>query len=487
MIIMAGIETRDLVIVLPGITGSVLAQQDPKGGKPKDLWAISGQALWQAVKSIGGSLHELAVPRHDPINEAPETDIVATRVILDFHGVLGLGKIDGYTEVARTILDNFEVADGRGFEWFPYDWRLSNRHSARRLAEFIKPRLEAWRKTHGADARVVLVAHSMGGLVARYFLEVLDGGHWRDCRALLTFGTPYRGSLSAVNFLANGYKKWAIRLCTLTEVMRSCPSVYELLPTYRAIEVKGEWKRAKECGALPNMDGDYVKAGAAFHDEIEKAVAEHRKEVTYRNSGYLIRPFVGVGQTTLQSAVLAGDVLTASARMPDWVKNKAAHAGGDGTVPRASAVPLEFSAEALESYVGERHGSLQRNEYVLDDFCERLRTMQAGGLEEFRGPIKAARQRRTIDLQVEDLFLPGEPVLIRARMSDGGALAGGLVAKVTPVVGEPRELRFGDGTDGWELKLEGLAAGLYRVWVRGEMGGAAAPTPVREVFEVAEA
>ena len=43
------IETRDLVIVLPGITGSVLARQDPKGGKPKDLWAISGQALWQAV------------------------------------------------------------------------------------------------------------------------------------------------------------------------------------------------------------------------------------------------------------------------------------------------------------------------------------------------------------------------------------------------------------------------------------------------------
>jgi pimeloyl-ACP methyl ester carboxylesterase len=481
------IETRDLVIVLPGITGSVLARQDPKGGKPKDLWAISGQALWQAVKSIGGSLQELAVPRHDPIQEAPETDIVATRVILDFHGVLGLGKIDGYTEVARTILDNFEVTVGRGFEWFPYDWRLSNRQSARRLAEFIKPRLEAWRKTHGSDARVVLVAHSMGGLVARYYLEVLDDdGHWRDCRALLTFGTPYRGSLNAADFLANGYKKWGIPLSTLTEVIRSCPSVYELLPTYRAIEVTGEWKRVEECGALPNMDPDYVKAGAAFHDEIEKAVDDHRKEAAYRDGGYLIRPFVGVGQTTLQSAVLAGDVLTASADMPAWVKNKAAHAGGDGTVARASAVPLELSKEALESYVGERHASLQRNEYVLDDLCERLRTMQAGELEEFRGPIEAVKQRRTIDLQVEDLFLPGEPVLIRARMSDGGELAGGLVATVTPACGEPQELRFGEGTDGWELTLEGLRTGLYRVWVRGEVGGAAAPTPVREVFEVVE-
>jgi pimeloyl-ACP methyl ester carboxylesterase len=242
LLIMLGIETRDLIIVLPGITGSVLARQSPQGGKPKDLWAISGQALWQAVKGFGGSLQELEVPPHDPTGEAPATNIVATRVVLDFHGVLGLGKIDGYTELARTILDNFAVTDGQGFEWFPYDWRLSNRISARHLAEFIRPRLKVWRKTHGPDARLVLVAHSMGGLVARYYLEVLDGGHWRDCRALLTLGTPYRGSLNAANFLANGYKKWDIRLSTLTDVMRSCPSVYELLPSYRAIEVDGEWK-----------------------------------------------------------------------------------------------------------------------------------------------------------------------------------------------------------------------------------------------------
>jgi hypothetical protein len=35
----------------------------------------------------------------------------------------------------------------------------------------------------------------MGGLVARYYLEVLGG--WEKCRALFTFGTPHRGSLNA--------------------------------------------------------------------------------------------------------------------------------------------------------------------------------------------------------------------------------------------------------------------------------------------------
>ena len=477
---MPGIDTRDLIVVLPGITGSVLARKDPGGGKPTDLWAPSGQAIWQAVKTFGGSLGDLVVPAHDPTGPAPETTIVPTKVVRGLHGVLGLGKIDGYADLAQTILDEFAVEIEHGLEWFPYDWRLSNRHSARRLADFIAPRLAAWRRTHGADARVVLVAHSMGGLVSRYYLEVLDGGHWRDCRALLTFGTPYRGSLNAVNFIANGYKK----LVDMSAVLRSCPSVYELLPTYRAIQIGGQWKRIEECGPLPNMNAAYVQAAAAFHDEIEQAVETHRKDAAYRDGGYLIRPFVGVGQTTLQSAVFAANALTCSTRLPEWAP--AAAEGGDGTVPRASAVPIELSKAALESYVGERHGSLQNNEYVLDDFRERLKTMQAGGFDEFRG-IAAVMHRPTIDLQVEDLFLPGEPAIIRASVSDGVDVPEGLVAEVTPSGGPSTTYPMSEGDKRWHLTLEGLAAGLYRVRVRGARGGGGAPTPVREVFEVAGA
>jgi triacylglycerol esterase/lipase EstA (alpha/beta hydrolase family) len=50
----------------------------------------------------------------------------------------------------------------------------------------------------------------MGGLISRYYLEVLEG--WRDCRALVTFGTPYRGAVDAVNYLANGYKQLFVEL-----------------------------------------------------------------------------------------------------------------------------------------------------------------------------------------------------------------------------------------------------------------------------------
>lgn len=49
----------------------------------------------------------------------------------------------------------------------------------------------------------------MGGLVARYFLEYLEG--WRDSSRLVTFGTPYRGSLNALNFLVHRVKKDSAR------------------------------------------------------------------------------------------------------------------------------------------------------------------------------------------------------------------------------------------------------------------------------------
>jgi hypothetical protein len=45
---------RDVVVLLPGITGSVLARADGK-----EIWSPSGGALWRAISSLGGSLKDL--------------------------------------------------------------------------------------------------------------------------------------------------------------------------------------------------------------------------------------------------------------------------------------------------------------------------------------------------------------------------------------------------------------------------------------------
>ena len=49
---------------------------------------------------------------------------------------------------------------------FAYDWRRDNVESARRLAEKIA---EIKRRTNRPDLRFDIIAHSMGGLIARYF------------------------------------------------------------------------------------------------------------------------------------------------------------------------------------------------------------------------------------------------------------------------------------------------------------------------------
>ena len=203
---MTKIPMKDMVVILPGILGSVL-QKDGR-----DLWAISGQSFWNLVTNSKETIKSLELGFDDPSLDDLGDGIRATRLIEDVSIIPGLVKIDGYTQTTRMITDNFEVTMGDIYNdpdekaanlyHFPYDWRRDNRIHARKLKTLIDKRLKRWREASGApDAKVVLLAHSMGGLVSRYYLEVLGG--WRDARALFTFGTPHRGSINGVNFLAN--------------------------------------------------------------------------------------------------------------------------------------------------------------------------------------------------------------------------------------------------------------------------------------------
>jgi pimeloyl-ACP methyl ester carboxylesterase len=82
------------------------------------------------------------------------------------------------------------------------------------------------------------VAHSMGGLVARYRLAQDD--NWKLCRALITLGTPHRGAPKALDILANGIKVGSWRVTRPVPVLREWASVAELLPRYPAVLDRSE-------------------------------------------------------------------------------------------------------------------------------------------------------------------------------------------------------------------------------------------------------
>lgn len=338
----------DIYVLIPGIMGSVLEKDG------RDVFGLTASAGLRTLFSGGQSIQDL---RLEPgLEEKPDDGVIASRLAEDAHLIPGFWKIDGYSRVASYLQKRLRAVPGRTFFEHPYDWRLDNRIAAQSLHERVTTWLTAQRSEH-PEARVILIAHSMGGLVARYFLEVLGG--WRDTRALVTFGTPYRGSLNALDTLSNGLGR-AFGLFDLTTLVRSFPSVHQLLPIYPCIEVNGTTQRLTELNTpLPGLQQDAVAAARRFHQEIDDAVRINSTIEEYAAARYRIHRVIGTDHPTNESAVLS----------TSGIKMRRSHSlgtyGGDGTVPRVSASPLELANDEDAMFAGTKHSSLQNADAVL--------------------------------------------------------------------------------------------------------------------------
>jgi pimeloyl-ACP methyl ester carboxylesterase len=454
---------KDVVVLLPGILGSVL-QKDGH-----DAWAVTAGAAVRALLSLGRSIRDLELRDDDPDVDDRGDGVTAPRVLNDVHLVPGLWKIDGYTKISRSIQDRFDVVPGQNFFEFPYDWRRDNRVHARRLARQSHDWLAAWRDRSGNDdAKLILVGHSMGGLISRHFLEMLDG--WKDTRMLITFGTPYRGSLNALDFIANGMKKklGPITVINLTDFLRSLTSVYQLLPIYPCVDAgAGALARVAEVAGIPGMDTERAADALRFHHSIADAVKAHEADPAYAAGRYGIQPIAGLFQPTLQSATLAGGVLQTLGTY------EGADLGGDGTVPSVSATPLELSNKDREVYVKERHAALQNADHSLEQVVGVL-LRQAIDQTRFFAP------KAGLSLDVEDAYLASDIIPVRvlpevewaaldAVVEDAGS---GASVATAPLA---------EADDGWHAADVGpLPEGTYRITVRGE----GSIDPVTDVFAV---
>jgi pimeloyl-ACP methyl ester carboxylesterase len=465
---MAKEEMPDVIVLLPGITGSVLRRGD------EVLWGYSAKAGVRALFSRGNSIVD-GLKLHgddDPERETLDDGITADSLIPDLHLIPGMWKIDGYTGIKKRITDDFDVKEGDNFFELPYDWRRDNRAAAWKLKRRAHDWLKAWREKSGSkDARLILVAHSMGGLVSRYFLECLEG--WKDTRALVTFGTPYRGSLNAVNTLANGEKKGPFGALDLTPLTSSLTSIYQLMPIYTVYD-RGDGaglRRIGEATDIPGIDAARAADALKFHREIEDKVTTNDKE--FRAERYRIFPVVGTHQPTNQSARLE------NGRVVVQESYEGRDLSGDGTVPRVSATPIEFKDAPM--YAATRHGSLQNADAPLVQLNGALTSLylDLGG---FRGGDTAPTKAH-LSLGVEDLYWAREPIAFRARADrEVKALEATLVDADTGRVvasrnhaGTPDEWQPGD--------FGGVDAGYYRI----EVSGGDSSTPVTDIFEVVDA
>ncbi len=144
-------------------------------------------------------------------------DFSSWRTEKDFHdpviivpGIIGSAKKDGnwiidpvghiYDNLYAEFANNGYVAEKDLFT-FGYDWENSNVDTANLLKQKIQDIKE---KTHWT--KVDIVAHSMGGLVARYYVE--SDNYNGDVDQLITLGTPNNGAPEA-------YLKWEGNIWTM--------------------------------------------------------------------------------------------------------------------------------------------------------------------------------------------------------------------------------------------------------------------------------
>ena len=448
-------------MVLPGILGSTLARDG------QEAWAPSAGVVWQAIRSFGASIQSLTLPT-DLGDDHPGDGVEPLALMPDLHLLPGLWSANiGYSRLLDWLTQRFTLvppdpkdpAKPANLLPFAYDWRLSNRYNALRLKGVVEPALERWRALAEAnrEARLILICHSMGGLVARWYVE-REGGAALT-RKLITIGTPHRGAVAALQQLVNGVEESVgpLRL-NLTRFARSLPSAHQLLPQYACLQ-SGAGLAPISAVALPGVNPALVADAVAFHAALDAAPA----------SAYDLHPIVGTRQPTPTTARLVGERIETSEEI------EGAREGGDGTVPRLSAAPKALNPDDPRlRYAPDQHLGLHSHQAVLDEL---------EGVLTARPVIHRAIFGPQIGVRTEPLLLLGDPLVVWADVAASEPL--GLMAELLDEGGrvvERRKLRVQDSGQGQGCVFQPPRAGAWQVRV-GAAGGSAGAmtTPVSAV------
>src|SRR3954447_862364 len=293
--------SNDLVVVLPGITGSTLGVRGDDGSPASAnlIWGPSGGAVWKLLTG-GRSILTKALPEGIG-DEHPGDGVKPVALMPDVHVLPGIWTpIRGYDVLVAALEKQGYRRGGNGGPAtlipFAYDWRLSNRYNGLRLKAVVEPALERLRAQGGAyaDAKVVFIGHSMGGLVARWYVEKCGGAE--VTRKLITLGTPWRGATDALEQLVNGVKKGIGPLSIdLTAFSRSMPSLYQLLPEYACISTPDGWAKTTEV-SVPNVSTAMVADAMAFQTDLQAAESSRAAS---RTSTHMVVGIRQPSQTTV--------------------------------------------------------------------------------------------------------------------------------------------------------------------------------------------
>jgi len=207
--------------------------KDPSGTKPLGLKPIvfvpglMGSELWRGSERVWPNVRYL-FSRPD-LFRLPEFEPLETReIIKEVVIVPNLIKLEQYKRLGDYLEEGFGYERGHNLIEFAYDWRQDVRQSAKQLAQTI----ENW----NVAPPITIIAHSLGCLVSRYYVECLNGKD--KIGRLILLGGPHTGVPYAITSLHTGPDLLPFGLLgeRLREILITFPSMYQILPTYACVD-----------------------------------------------------------------------------------------------------------------------------------------------------------------------------------------------------------------------------------------------------------
>lgn len=362
-------QPQPVVILIPGIMGSHLA--------------MDGDRIWlDPLEIAAGGFRKLAIGASGVVAEAP----------------VGMA----YLDLIKYLQTSHEVIP------FPFDWRRSILQEARRLADAVAAALD---RAEAQNQPVRLLAHSMGGLVARVMIAERPELWERLARhpggRLIMLGTPNSGSYVIPRMLL-GREKIVRQLALidfrhsqkeLLKIIAAFPGVLEMLPAtaerdFFARETWQELRAVDKEGWVP-PDAAALAAARACRELLDKCPTDPRRMLYVAGQA----PATPVGLRLDGQEGKGKITILASAR-------------GDGRVPWATGIPAGLPVW----YLPAEHGNLADHAPAFPALLELLQSGHTGRLPQTPPVTLRGAEERFVLPDEELTIYPDSQELIAAAL-----------------------------------------------------------------------
>lgn len=240
-----------------------------------------------------------------------------------------------------------------GYNLFPYDWRQDIRHSAEQLIHFLE------QHRSGSDTRWKLVGHSQGGLVI-LVASILYGKKHGDFSAfsrlvktVVLVGVPVSGTVNAARALITGNLMGEKAASSFTQIVRTWPAIFQMLPRWRAVVERPKGKSRYEYSRYQLWNPETWQGFSHMYPDMFTRFHEYAQMMS--------NPLKGLGGNIGLLAIQANNRKTTThIRRINGVLTAQTH----NTEPGDTLVPHDTTMRSLLENPGFS-GSPRYDEYVL--------------------------------------------------------------------------------------------------------------------------